>query len=118
MSKITEKGRLQYGIQFGGKWHYDFEVRVPTVEDNINAIEVHGTGSGMRVSFAMMVSAITELGDIPKDKITFDLLSKNLVDNDFDALNEALLRVKKKRELMNPDLKNTKQENSSLAATE
>ena len=117
MSKITEKGRLQYGIQFGGKWHYDFEVRVPTVKDNIEAIETYGTDSGMRVSFAMMVSAITELGEIPKEKITFDLLSENLADSDFDAINDALLRVKKKRELMNPDLKTTKPENSSSAVT-
>lgn len=117
MSQLTEKGRLQYGIEFGGKWHYDFEVRVPTVRDNIEAVEAYGGTSGIRVSFAMMVSSIVALGDIPKDKITFELLSDGLADADFDAIDQALLRVKKKREELQPDLKAMLQDDSSLDAT-
>ena len=117
MSQLTEKGRLQYGIEFGGKWHYDFEVRVPTVRDNINAVEKHGDASGIRVSFAMMVSSIVALGEIPNEKITFELLSDGLVDADFDAIDQALIRVKKKREELQLDLKAIMQDDSSLDAT-
>ena len=120
MPQLTEKGRLQYGIEFGGKWHYDFEVRVPTVKDNIEAVEYLTAIkllSGIRVSFAMMVSSIVSLGDIPKDKITFELLSEGLADTDFDAIDQALHRVKKKREELQPDLKAIMQDDSSLDDT-
>ena len=120
MPQLTEKGRLQYGIEFGGKWHYDFEVRVPTVKDNIDAVEYVnnlGVSSGIRVSFAMLVSSIVSLGDIPKDKITFELLSDGLAADDFDAIDQAIFRIKKKRELLQPDLKAITQDDSSLDDT-
>ncbi|WP_311515259.1 hypothetical protein [Oligella urethralis] len=115
---FAEKGRLQYGVQFDGKWHYDFEVRIPTVKDNIIAVEQYGTLSGIRVSFAMMVACINYLGDIPKEKLTLDFLMDGIVDADFDALEQAIIRAKKKRELQHPDLKAITPPASSLAVTE
>ena len=47
----TETGSLQYGVEYpadSGQLHYDFALRLPTVADNIQALETHGSGSMLR----------------------------------------------------------------------
>lgn len=113
MDQLTEKGQLIYGIEFDGKLHFDFEVRLPMVRDNIAAIEFTDGRSGMRVSTAMYAIILLSLGAIPKEKITYQLLSEGLVDEDFDAVSEAVDRLKKKRMQANPALKTSESPDSS-----
>lgn len=97
---MTEKGELQYGVEYpagSGQMHYAFELRLPTVGDNIAAIEELGVGSNLRLNTAMLARSLVKLGDIPLEAITFELLEQHLVDDDYDVLSEASERLKKKR---------------------
>ena len=96
---MTEKDTLLYGVEYpagSGQMHYDFELRLPTVGDNIVAIEELGVGSNLRLNTAMLARALVRLGDIPSEAITYELLDKELVDDDYDVLATARDRLKKK----------------------
>lgn len=102
---MIEKNALQYGVEYpagSGQLHYDFELRLPTVGDNIAAIEELGVGSNLRLNTAMLARGLVKLGDIPREAITYELLEQNLVDDDYDVLAEARERLKKKRMRPNP----------------
>ena len=94
---ITQKGKLTYGVEHGGKVHVDFELRLPTIGDNITALEEVGTESNLRLGVAMMAASLVSLGDISSDEITFDLLASELVDDDYDILKLAQNELKKSR---------------------
>ncbi len=94
---ITQTGKLVYGIEHSGKVHVDFELRLPTIGDNITALEEVGTESNLRLGVAMMAASIVSLGDIPAEEITFELLAKELVDDDYDVLKLAQTQLKKSR---------------------
>src|SRR3546814_5769693 len=89
MSIKTESGRLVYGIEYGGELHYDVQMRLMTVADNITAIEQVGGSSGMKITLVMMACAIERLGSIPKEAIPWEFLAKGLADSDFDTLRSA-----------------------------
>ncbi|HDR9099667.1 TPA: phage tail assembly protein [Burkholderia vietnamiensis] len=93
---ITQTGQLTYGIEHDGVVHFDFEIRVPTVADNIAALEEVGADSNLRVSTAMYARCLTKLGTIPQDELTYAFLSTGMVDDDFDVLSSAMTAVKKK----------------------
>jgi len=103
MAILTEQGSLLYGIEYpaeSGELHYDFEVRIGTVADNIAVYEqddiIGGGVSNMRVNTAMLARCITKLGTIPADAITPELIG-TAVDTDYDVLYAAQDRLKKKR---------------------
>ena len=100
---MTEKGYLLYGAQLaeGEELHFDFELRLPTVQDNIDALEEVGGDSNMRLSAAMLARSIIRLGEIPKDSISTDLIL-GLVDEDYDVLILAQNALKKRRRGLNP----------------
>lgn len=93
---ITTTDKLKYGITVDGVVHTDFEMRCPVIGDNIAAVEAVGTSSNLRVQVAMMSRTLVKLGTLSPDQITFDLLSNNLVDDDFDVLTRAERELKKK----------------------
>ncbi|MCX9038762.1 hypothetical protein NLN82_22300 [Citrobacter portucalensis] len=100
-----EKHELLYGVKAGDKVHYDFSVGLPVVKDTIEALrqteEAHGTtegaAAGMYYRVAVMASALTSLGDLPKEDITPELLLNELNDDDFDIIDAQLEAAKKKR---------------------
>lgn len=103
MAILTEQDSLQYGIEYpadSGEFHYDFEVRIGTVADNIEVYElpdiIGGGISNMRVNTAMLARCITKLGTIPVEEITPELIG-TAVDTDYDVLYTAQDRLKKKR---------------------
>lgn len=96
MSK-TEKGSLEFGIEHDGVLHYDVEMRLATVQDNIDALDEVGAKSGLRITLAMYARAIVSIGAIPRELITTTFLAENLADSDFDALGVIQGRIKKKR---------------------
>lgn len=92
----TIVGQLRYGLEYGGEIHYEFELRLPTVGDNIEAVIEAGVASNMRVNIAMHARALVRLGTIPKEAITRELLEAGLVDDDIDVLDERAAELKKK----------------------
>ncbi|WP_293766580.1 hypothetical protein [uncultured Aquitalea sp.] len=117
---MTEKDTLLYGVEYpagSGQMHYDFELRLPTVGDNIVAIEELGVGSNLRLNTAMLARALVRLGDIPSEAITYELLDKELVDDDYDVLATARDRLKKKRMRPKPSLPASDSPSSPSAST-
>lgn len=88
---------LEYGLEHAGVVHYDVEMRLVTVADNIAAIEEVGTDSGIKITLSMLARAIVKLGSIPKSDITYQLLAENLADSDYDTLVALQEDIKKKR---------------------
>ncbi|WP_199052946.1 hypothetical protein [Aquitalea sp. ASV15] len=116
---MTEPGQLQYGVEWpegSGQLHYDFVMRLPTIGDNIAAIENHGVASNIRINTAMMASCLVSLGDIPPEQLDFALLSR-LVDDDFDTLATARDALKKKRRRPSSSLPATDSPSLPSAAT-
>ncbi|POD93114.1 hypothetical protein BV924_17750 [Pectobacterium odoriferum] len=104
-----EKHALLYGVQAGDKVHTDFQVRIPVVNDTIEALrltyEKFGTTEGAVAStyfrVAVMALVITALGDLPEEEITTDLLLNGMNDDDFDLIDAQIEAIKKKRLLSN-----------------
>lgn len=94
---MTHSGSLEYGVEYQGELHYDFEMRLTTVGDNIAALEQVGAASGLSITLAMYVAALTRLGTIPKEELTFEFLKVAMADGDFDVLGVAQAQIKKKR---------------------
>ena len=106
--KLTHQGSLQYGIEYpadSGILHFDFEMRLPTIDDNIAVYEdpkiLGGGVSGMRVNAAMLARCLISLGTIPPEAITPELLGTG-VDDDYDVLENARMALKKKRSAQKP----------------
>ena len=96
---MTEKDSLVYGIEYpadSGQFHYDFEVRLPVIRDNVEAIQSHGT-SAININVAMMAACLVRIGDIPRKAITFELLDGGLDPEDYDTIDTAWDALKKKR---------------------
>lgn len=96
---MTEKDSLVYGIEYpagSGTLHYDFEVRLPVIHDNVEAIKAHGT-SAININVAMMAACLLSLGDIPREAITFELLDGGLDPEDYDTIDTVWDTLKKKR---------------------
>ncbi|MDK3025581.1 hypothetical protein QO239_23585 [Cupriavidus taiwanensis] len=100
---VTHIGTLRYGAEYpagSGVLHYDFEMRVPTIADNIAALEEVGPTSSLQLNVAMMARCLVRLGDIPAEAINTALLN-GLVDEDYDELADARDALKKKRKRPN-----------------
>lgn len=105
---LTEKGSLEFGVEYPagtGDLHYDFEIRLSTVGDNIAAYErpeiLGGGVANMRVNAAVIASCLVSIGTIPKESITPDLIN-TMVDTDYDVLSAAQDTLKKKRRRSSP----------------
>lgn len=106
--KLTETGSLDYGIEYppeSGELHYDFELRLATVADNVAAYEeptiIGGGVCNMRVNVAVLARSIVSLGTIPAEAITTELID-TAIDSDYDMLFAAQERLKKKRKSLKP----------------
>lgn len=115
---ITQTGQLTYGIEYEGAVHFDFEIRVPTVADNIAALEEVGADSNLRVSTAIYARCLTKLGAIPQEALTYTFLSSGMVDDDFDVLSGAMTAVKKKLKESRTPSPTTDSPSSSSANTD
>lgn len=94
--KHAEPFTLAYGIAYGGKRHFEGAIRVPTVLDRELALEeLPATASDARIDRHVWARTITRLGDVPKDKITPELLA-DLVDVDYGTVQAAETAARKK----------------------
>ncbi|MGX9692922.1 hypothetical protein ACTJNK_21500 [Achromobacter anxifer] len=117
MSVKTITGKLSFGVEFDGKDHVDFELRLFTAGDNIAALMEVGPENGMRLSCAMLARALVCLGEIPKDALTYAFLAERLVDDDFDVLMLAQSELKKKLRLSSASSSTIGKPSSSLEST-
>jgi hypothetical protein len=98
----TISGTLDIGVEFDGRLHRDFTLRLPTVGDEIDVSEDDSIPeSGFRV--ALFARCLTALGSIPKEQITYSLLHDELDSGDFGILIRAADDLKKKRKAMSAD---------------
>lgn len=115
---ITETGTLTFGIEYEGAIHTDFELRLTMIGDNIAALEEVGPESNLRLHAAMLSRAIVRIGTIPAEVVTYEFLSKNLVDDDFDVIAAKEKELKKKRKALSQPSQTTDSPLPSSAATE
>ncbi len=87
-------GKLAHGIKFNGKRHASFQMRLAVVADNLKATQT-GWYAKMVEIYA---NTLLSLGDIPKEKITFDFLINNMTDGAIDVLYAAEAELLKKLE--------------------
>ncbi|WP_052190899.1 phage tail assembly protein [Chitinibacter sp. ZOR0017] len=94
--------RLMYGVEFDGKLHSEFDLRLPTMGDNIAVFQALPEASGMEVHVSVIARCLTRLGEIPVDVLSSPgWLAERLVDDDYDLLSAAILEAKKKRKEQN-----------------
>ncbi|MDN3578714.1 hypothetical protein QWZ03_18260 [Chitinimonas viridis] len=100
---LTIQDQLLYGLEYEGVLHKDVELRLPTIADNIAALEEVGPTSNIRLQVAMWARSMVKLGGVPVEQINTELLL-TLVDEDFDVLTDLADRLKKKRRAANGTL--------------
>jgi len=88
-------GKLMFGVEYEGRRHHDFTMRLPTMGDNIAVTETYPEGVGMRLELAIFARCVQTLGEIPKSAITYDLF-ESLMPEDYDILQNVLMDAKKK----------------------
>ncbi len=91
----TAEGKLKIGLEFEGKNHVDFSIRAPKVKDSLEAIDEVGESSGLKFMLATYARQILVLGDIPKEKITTELLLE-LYDIDLAIIQKVSEEYEKK----------------------
>ncbi|MBI4746827.1 MAG: hypothetical protein HY786_09940 [Deltaproteobacteria bacterium] len=93
---ITEKGQLPVGIVYNGKTHKEFVIRPQKVRDSVEALEdERANTNNAYLGIALLTRQIEAIGDMPKDKITTELLM-DMYDVDIGALNDAKERLAKR----------------------
>lgn len=94
-ASMTEDGTLLAGVEYEGKTHKDFTLRVATMEDVEKAIEEAGPDAGnARIARHQWSHTMIRLGGIPREKITAELLA-GMVAEEFGIIRhteESLLK--------------------------
>ena len=90
---MTETGKLKVGVLMDGKRHLDFVLRPRLVRDSIEAQEDERAQSNVAYEgLVMTAKQLTKLGDLPKEKITPELLME-MHDIDMQQILEAAARL-------------------------
>lgn len=94
---MNEKGTLSIGIEFEGKAHKEFELRPQLVSDSVDAIEesVRAQRNDSYLGLCVLAKQLVKLGDIPKEKITPELLMP-MYEVDLKVLMTASKRLESK----------------------
>ncbi|MBQ1767317.1 MAG: phage tail assembly protein [Aquincola sp.] len=95
MPKLTHTGTLPIGVEVDGVRHTAFELREPTVDDNIQAIEEVGSTNSVALSAAIYSRQLVALGTLQPKEITLALV-RGMHPRDFDAIDQAALQLEKK----------------------
>jgi hypothetical protein len=91
--KSTVSGYLGQGVLYENKIHRAFTLRMQVVKDTLELTQDESYARTVEAYARTLVS----LGDIPKEKITFDFLAENISDQDIDILYAAEKFLLKKR---------------------
>ncbi|EHT7346331.1 hypothetical protein KXR09_003931 [Escherichia coli] len=122
----THTGELSVGVEFNGILHKNFELRLPVMRDNGQALEeteerfqtVAGFAADYYYRCAVMAATLVRLGDIPQEELTAELLYDHMVPEDFEILKSARDILKVKRSGGNPGSPDSGSQSSSSGATE
>ena len=94
---ITEKGTLIVGVEYEGKLHKDFILRPQLVSDSVDAVEDERARSNESyLGLCVVGRQLEKLGDIPKEKITPELLM-GMYEVDLAVISDASRRLQKKQ---------------------
>lgn len=93
---LRQSGTLVSGVLVEGATHRDFELRLPTVQDNIDAVDEVGGHNGVALNAAILTRQLVRLGTLKREEIDFDLIA-GLHPADFNRLEEAASELEKKR---------------------
>lgn len=85
---LTITGKLRQGVEVAGVVHREFELRLPTLGDNIDAVDEVGGHNGVAVSAALLARQLVRLGTLDPKEITYDLLC-TLHPADYNQLDKA-----------------------------
>jgi hypothetical protein len=96
LKDLRQTGTLVGGAEVDGVLHRDFELRLPTVQDNIDAVDEVGSTNGVALSAAIIARQLTRLGSLKADQINFDLIVQ-LHPCDYNQLEAAAGDLEKKR---------------------
>ncbi len=94
---LTIDGSLAQGLTVAGVVHRDFTLRLPTLGDNIDAVDEVGGHNGVAVSAAILARQLTKLGTLDRKEITYDLIC-TLHPADYNLLDAASVELEKKRQ--------------------
>lgn len=95
--QFTQTGTLEYGVQFNGEIHRDFEIRLQTVGDEIDVVqEVGGDIIDANFTVHLLARTLLSLGTIPQEEISPELLKECLIYEDYNTLLKAARGAKKK----------------------
>ncbi|HCO8938123.1 TPA: hypothetical protein OCB31_004976, partial [Escherichia coli] len=106
--------------------HKNFELRLPVMRDNGQALEeteerfqtVDGFAADYYYRCAVMAATLVRLGDIPQEELTAELLHDNMTPEDFNILLASRNVLKVKRSGGNPGSPDSGSQSLSSGATE
>ena len=94
---MTEKGSLIVGVEYNGKSHKDFILRPQLVSDSVDAVENdRARRNDSYLGLCVVSRQLEKLGDIPKEKITPELLM-GMYEVDLAEISAASRRLQKKQ---------------------
>jgi hypothetical protein len=93
---LTIEGKLPGGVQVDGQTHRDFTLRLPTVRDNVDAIDEVGSNNQLAISAAILARQIVKLGTLEPKQICYELLA-DMHPSDYNALEAKAIELEKKR---------------------
>ncbi|WP_311207559.1 hypothetical protein [Escherichia coli] len=122
----TQTGELSDGLVFNGTIHKNFELLLPVMRDNGQALEeteerfqtVDGFAADYYYRCAVMAATLVRLGDIPQEELTAELLHDNMTPEDFNILLASRNVLKVKRSGGNPGSPDSGSQSLSSGATE
>lgn len=88
----TEPFDLEYGVLYQDRLHFHGEVRLNTLQDEIDLDQ----GEGFR-KVDLLARAVVRLGDIPAEALSGDFLAAEVEPEDYGRIAEAQEQLKKKR---------------------
>lgn len=94
-TNMTQIGTFPIGIVIDGVRHQEFELRAPTVGDNVSAALEVGTESSLELATAVYAKQLTRLGSLPINKVNVELLLQ-LNPLDWNAIEAADGELRKK----------------------
>lgn len=93
---LTIDGKLPGGVEVDGARHRDFTLRLPTVRDNVDAIDEVGGNNQLAISAAILARQIVKLGSLAPGQICYELLA-DMHPSDYNALEAKAIELEKKR---------------------
>jgi hypothetical protein len=112
IESLKEGGTLATGVVVDGVRHRAFELRLPTVADNIDAVDEVGSTNGVALGAAILACQLVKLGTLKPEQINLDLLT-TLHPSDFNRLEAAASELEKKRQAAAQALPTTGEESVS-----